>query len=50
MTDAEVTKIVSNVWKMQCEGRNRFGQFGAYVPLAAVNELQDMAPNTRGRR
>ena len=39
MTDAEVTKIVSNVWKMQCEGRNRFGQFGAYVPLAVVNEL-----------
>ena len=39
MTDAEVTKIVSNVWKMQCDGRNRFGQFGAYVPWAVVNDL-----------
>ena len=33
MEDAEVVKISKSVWKMQCEGRNRFGQFGAYVPL-----------------
>jgi hypothetical protein len=36
---AEVLKVATSVWKMQCEGRNRFGQFGAYVPLPVVNEL-----------
>jgi len=33
MQDAEVVKIAQSVWKMTCEGRNRFGQHGAWLPL-----------------
>jgi hypothetical protein len=39
MADAEVTKIVGNVWKMQCERRNRFGTFGAWFPMQEVDDL-----------
>jgi hypothetical protein len=39
LMDAEVVKVANSVWKMQCEGRNRFGQIGAYVPLGLVKEL-----------
>jgi hypothetical protein len=39
MQDAEVVKVATSVWKMQCEGRNRFGQFGAYVPLELSRKL-----------
>jgi hypothetical protein len=39
MADAEVAKIVANVWRMQCEGRNRFGTFGAWVPLELSRKL-----------
>jgi hypothetical protein len=35
--DMEVTKIVSSVWKMQTEGRNRFGQHGAWFPVAEIS-------------
>src|SRR5262249_35836144 len=33
MEDAEVVKIAGLVWEMQLEGRNRFGQHGAYGSL-----------------
>jgi hypothetical protein len=33
MEDAEVVKVAQSVWKMTCEGRNRFGQHGAWLPL-----------------
>jgi hypothetical protein len=39
MPDAEVLKVAKSVWKMQIEGRNRFGQFGAYVPLQLSRKL-----------
>ena len=39
MSDTEVVKISKSVWKMQREGRNRFGQFGAYVPLNLSRKL-----------
>jgi hypothetical protein len=39
MQEAEVIKVAKSVWKMQIEGRNRFGQFGAYVPLELSRKL-----------
>jgi hypothetical protein len=33
MEDAGVVKVAQSVWKMTCEGRNRFGQHGAWLPL-----------------
>ena len=39
MPDMEVLKVAKSVWKMQIEGRNRFGQFGAYVPLQLSRKL-----------
>ena len=34
MQAAEVTKVANSVWKMTTEGRNRFGQHGAWFPEA----------------
>jgi Bifunctional DNA primase/polymerase, N-terminal/Primase C terminal 1 (PriCT-1) len=45
MQDAELLKVAQSVWKMQCEGRNRFGQFGAYVPLNLVRKLAKSNPD-----
>ena len=39
LPDEEVLKVAASVWKMQCEGRNWFGQFGAYVPLELSRKL-----------
>jgi hypothetical protein len=39
MTPKQVEDTVQSVWKMQLEGRNRFGQHGAYVPLDLVKRL-----------
>src|SRR5262249_34260271 len=45
MADAEVIRISKSVWKMQLEGRNRFGQHGAYVPLNLVRQLAKSNPD-----
>jgi hypothetical protein len=45
MQDAEVVKVAQSVWKMTCEGRNRFGQHGARVPLQLSRKLAGY-PNT----
>jgi hypothetical protein len=45
LDDAEVMKVATSVWKMQCEGRNRFGQIGAYIPQATVKELAKVNPD-----
>jgi hypothetical protein len=45
MQDAEVVKVAQSVWKMTCEGRNRFGQHGAWVPLQLSRKLAGY-PNT----
>jgi hypothetical protein len=45
MRDEEVTKIAGNVWKMQCEGRNRFGTHGAWFPLALSRKLARANPD-----
>jgi hypothetical protein len=34
------------MWKMQCEGRNRFGQFGAWVPLQLSRILARSNPDS----
>jgi hypothetical protein len=39
MQDARVVSTAKSVWKMQCEGRNRFGQFGAWLPLQLSRRL-----------
>jgi hypothetical protein len=39
MPDGEVANIVRSVWKMQCEGRNRFGQHGSWLPQGDVDAL-----------
>jgi hypothetical protein len=41
MEDAEVVKVAESVWKMQCEGRNRFGQHGAWFTTNQTNRLID---------
>src|SRR5262245_22005048 len=45
MADTEVIKVAVSVWKMQCEGRNRFGQFGSYVALDLVTRLATTTPD-----
>ena len=40
MQDAEVMKVATSVWKMQCEGRNRFGTFGAWFPIEEVETFR----------
>jgi Primase C terminal 1 (PriCT-1) len=45
MQDAEVVKVAQSVWKMTCEGRNRFGQHGAWLPLQVSRKLAGY-PNT----
>jgi Bifunctional DNA primase/polymerase, N-terminal/Primase C terminal 1 (PriCT-1) len=39
MQDAEVYKLTASIWKYTTEGRNRFGQYGAYVPLELSRKL-----------
>src|SRR5262249_24053129 len=45
LDDKEVVKVAMSVWKMQLEGRNRFGQHGAYVPLNLVRKLAKTNPD-----
>ena len=45
MPEMEVLKVAKSVWKMQVEGLNRFGQFGAYVPLDLVRKLARSNPD-----
>jgi hypothetical protein len=45
LDDKEVVKVAASVWKMQCEGRNRFGQIGSYNPRPVVNTLARTNPN-----
>ena len=45
MEPAEVVKVAQSVWKMQVEGRNRFGQHGAWVPVQLSRKLASY-PNT----
>jgi Bifunctional DNA primase/polymerase, N-terminal/Primase C terminal 1 (PriCT-1) len=39
MEATEVTKIAASVWKMNTEGRNRFGRHGAWFPESEVDAL-----------
>ena len=39
MEEARVVSTAQSVWKMQNEGRNRFGQHGAWVPLQLSRRL-----------
>ena len=39
MTVAEVSKVVDSVWRMTIEGRNCFGQHGAFMGLHEVNNM-----------
>ena len=39
MTVAEVSKVVASVWKMTIEGRNWFGQHGAFMGLHEVDNM-----------
>ncbi len=39
LDDAEVVRTTKSVWKMTAEGRNRFGQNGAWLPLGLVDRL-----------
>jgi Bifunctional DNA primase/polymerase, N-terminal/Primase C terminal 1 (PriCT-1) len=39
LDDAEVVRTAKSVWKMTVEGRNRFGQIGAWLPLGLVDRL-----------
>jgi hypothetical protein len=41
----QVMDTAKSVWRMQCEGRNRFGQFGSYVPLDLVTRLATTNPD-----
>jgi len=45
MEDAEVIKIARSAWGYTERGDNRFGQFGAYVPLELVNRLATTNPD-----
>ena len=40
MREAEVAKIAGSIWKYQTEGRNRFGQHGAWFPLDEVEKFR----------
>ena len=39
MDENEVRKIADSVWKMTTEGRNRFGQHGAWLTTSDVDSL-----------
>lgn len=39
MDDAHIVRTARSVWRMTIEGRNRFGQHGAWFPLAEVERL-----------
>jgi len=39
LPDAEVAKIAASIWRYQTTGQNRFGRYGAYVPLELVTQL-----------
>jgi hypothetical protein len=45
MEDAEVIKIAQSAWDYTERNDNRFGQFGAYVPLELVNRLATTNPD-----
>jgi hypothetical protein len=45
LDDREVVKVAASVWKLQCEGRNRFGRFGAYHSLEIVDQLATTNPD-----
>jgi len=40
MADEEVLKVANSVWAMKSEGRNRFGQIGAWVPLELMRTFK----------
>jgi hypothetical protein len=39
LDDTEVIRLAKSVWKMTTEGRNRFGQHGAWHPTSEVDRL-----------
>jgi hypothetical protein len=39
MRDNEVITTATSVWTMTIEGRNRFGQHGAWLPVADVDAI-----------
>jgi hypothetical protein len=41
MQDAEVVNTARSVWKMQCEGRNRVGQRGSWLPETDVDAFEN---------
>ena len=45
MPDAEAITVAANVWRMQCEGRNRIGQHGVWFPTWEMNELIAASPD-----
>jgi hypothetical protein len=45
MTNAEVVKTAKSVWKMQCEGRNRFGRPGVHLFSEDALPLIDNDPD-----
>jgi Bifunctional DNA primase/polymerase, N-terminal/Primase C terminal 1 (PriCT-1) len=45
LDDGEVVKVAASVWKMHCEGRNRFGRYGAYHSLETVDQLATTNPD-----
>ena len=45
MEDAEFIKIAQSAWNYTERGDNRFGQFGAYVPLELVIRLATTNPD-----
>jgi hypothetical protein len=45
LPDEEVLKVATSVWKMQCEGRNRFGRPGVYFPAEEAVPLIDGDPD-----
>jgi hypothetical protein len=45
LDDREVVKVAASVWKMHCEGRNRFGRHGAYHSLEIVDQLATTNPD-----
>ena len=45
MGDAEVIKIAQSAWDYTQRGDNRFGHFGAYVPLELVTRLATTNPD-----
>jgi hypothetical protein len=45
MEDIEVITAAQSAWDYTVRGENRFGQFGAYVPLDLVNRLATINPD-----